>query len=66
VQAYVFGDPGAVGNATRGLDLGRLGAGGRTASLVVDNNLAAIVLAADEKVRERIRFALVARRGEGR
>jgi hypothetical protein len=66
VRAFIFADAGAVGRAMRQLDPARLASGGRTASIVTDNNMGAIVLAPDEPVRERIRFALVARRGEGR
>jgi hypothetical protein len=66
VQAFIFADPGAVGRAMRRLDPARLSTGGRSASIVTDNNMGAVVLTADEKVRERIRFALIARRGEGR
>ena len=66
VQAFVFGDAGAVGLATRGLDLRRFASGDRTASLLVDNNLAAVIITADESLRERIRVALDAHRGEGR
>jgi hypothetical protein len=66
VQAFIFADPGAVGRAMRQLDLARLSTGGRSASIVTDNNMGAAVVTADEKVRERIRFALIARRGEGR
>ncbi len=65
VQAFIFGDAGAVGRATQGLDLTRLapssGPSARwTPTLVVDNNLAAIVLASDEALRDRIRLALYA------
>lgn len=63
VQAFIFGDADAVGNATRHLDPARLASGGRSASIVTDNNLGAIVLTSDEKVRQRIASALVARRG---
>lgn len=66
VQAFIFGDADAVGNAMRHLDPARLASGGRTASVVTDNNLGAIVLTSDEKVRQRIASALVARRGNGR
>lgn len=65
VQAFIFGDAGAVGRATQGLDVTRVarssGPSARwTPTLVADNNLAAIVLTTDEALRDRIRRALYA------
>jgi hypothetical protein len=66
VDGFIFADADAVGLATRAVNLGRLAAGTRTASLLTDNNMAALVITADDAVRGRIAFALDASRTTGR
>ena len=71
IQAFIYGDAGAVGRDTRGLDSTRVAPPTMQImwimppSLVVDNNLAVIVLTRDEALRTRIRAALTARAHEG-
>jgi hypothetical protein len=70
VQIYLYGDAGARGSDTDKLDPARAAPQGSTvayrgpATLVTDNNLAAIVVTADPAVRARITEALH-RRSEG-
>jgi hypothetical protein len=70
VQIYLYGDAGARGADTDSLDVSRAAPRGAAvnwrapASLVVDNNLAAIVVTGDEAVRTRIAGALH-RRADG-
>jgi hypothetical protein len=70
VQIYLYGDAGARGADTDKLDPSRAAPRGATvafrgpATLVTDNNLAAIVLTADPAVRARIAGALH-RRADG-
>ena len=72
IQVFIYGDAGAVGRDTKGLHPTRVAPATMQitwimpASLVVDNNLAAIVLTRDEALRMRIRAALTARSNEGR
>lgn len=60
VRAFLYGDANAVALAQRGFDpAGVPGlAPGRTAALLVDNNLAAIVISADAALGQRIAAAL--------
>ena len=64
VQAFVVGDVGAASRATAGLDTTRVSppptriAWPMPPTLVVNNNLAAIVLTRDAALRERVRRAL--------
>ena len=58
VDGFLYADADAVGLATRRLDLGSRGTGARIASLVIDNNMAAIVITADAALRQRIAAAL--------
>jgi hypothetical protein len=65
VQAFIFGDAGATNRATSALDTTRVSAPTMRVTwpmppaLVVNNNLAAIVLTRDRALRARIRSALV-------
>ena len=60
VRAFLYGDANAVALAQRGFDPARVPglAAGRTAMLLVDNNLAAIIISADAALGERIATAL--------
>ena len=64
IQIYVYGDAGARGRDTDVLDIVRVAPPAtmitwrEPPALVVDNNLAAIVLSRDESARRRIREAL--------
>jgi len=70
VQIYLYGDAGARGADTDSLEVSRAAPRGTPvtwrapATLVVDNNMAAIVLTGDEAVRSRIASALH-RRADG-
>lgn len=60
VRAFVFGDANAVALAQRGFDPARVPgvATGRSVTLLVDNNLAAIIIAADAALGQRVASAL--------
>ncbi|MDB4881107.1 MAG: hypothetical protein JWL60_2553 [Gemmatimonadetes bacterium] len=60
VRAFLFGDANAVALAGRGFDAARVPgvAPGRSVTLLVDNNLGAIVIAADASLGQRIAAAL--------
>lgn len=67
IHVFIYGDAGAVARDTKGLDSTRVAPPTMQImwimppSLVVDNNLAVIVLTRDEALRSRVRTALTAR-----